>query len=164
FGKHVDLHDVYRRLVYTQAGGGTTGVGTSADGDVLGTFSDYSDFGILAGVRREFMQPSRIHPYAGVEAGVRFIDGISVDVNSPEMGSTGNLPFYDETAVFTAEITIGVAYDVTDAFRIGIETGLRFQGSMDESDDGLVSNGLQDFNNGDSMLFVPLLLTGTVSF
>lgn len=156
FGRHIGLYDAYFRFAYTQADGGRDQVGTFANSALTATFGDYSDFALLGGIRREFMQPSRLHPYLGFEAGVRFVDGIDLDIQS-----MGRVPFYDDSAVFTAEVTAGVSYDITDVFRIGVETGLRYQGGLDEIES---SGGLEDFNDDDALLFVPLMLTGTLNF
>jgi hypothetical protein len=155
FGKHLGVYDAYFRFAFTQANGGQDQAGTAGGTDIQATFGDYSDFALLGGVRREFLQPARLHPYLGFETGIRFVDGIDVDILD-----LGNLPLYDDSAVFTAEVTAGVSYDLTDAFRIGLETGLRFQGGLDEID-GTV---LEDYNNGDPLLFVPIMLTGTLNF
>jgi hypothetical protein len=159
-GRAIGPYDAYFRFAYTQADGGGTQVGATVLGPITGVFSDYSDFALLGGIRREFMQPSRLHPYLGFEAGVRFVDSIDASFTFAGLGRTGNLPFYDEGAVFTSEVTVGVSYDVTDAFRLGIESGLRYQGGLDK-----INNGpLGGFDNGDSLLFVPLMMTGRVSF
>jgi len=74
----------------------------------------------------------------------------------------GNVPFYDESTVFTAEITAGISYDVCDAFRIGLESGLRYQGPLDEIDSG---SDLGYFGTTEmSCSSVPLLLTGSLKF
>ncbi len=163
-GKQMGEHDVYLRFGYTHAGGDGGSIGTSEGSRVTATIDDYSDFALLAGVRREFLQPSRLHPYAGFEAGVRFVDDLSVRLASDSFGRTGDLPFYDSTTVFTAEITFGVSYDLTNAFRIGLETGLRYQGSLDADDSALARFGLGGFNTSEDLYFIPLLLTGSWSF
>ncbi len=155
FGKHLGVYDAYFRFAYTQADGRQDQIGTSGGTDIQAIFSDYTDFALLGGVRREFLQPSRLHPYLGFETGVRFVDGIEMDVLE-----LGTLPIYDDSAVFSAEVTAGISYDLTDAFRIGLETGLRFQGSLEQID-GTV---LENYNSSDSLLFVPILLTGTLNF
>jgi len=160
-GRQVGLHDVYFRFAYTEAEGGSEPVGVDRGNSVTGQFSDYTDFALLGGIRREFMQPGRLHPYLGFEAGIRFVDSIDVNLSSASFGKTGNVPFYNESTVFTAEVTAGISYDVCDAFRIGLESGLRYQGPLDEVDSG---SELENFNNGDALLFVPLLLTGTLNF
>jgi hypothetical protein len=165
FGRQLGPNELYLRLVHTQADGENGRIGTR--GGYLPLYADfgsYSDFGILFGVRREFMQPNRLHPYAGVEAGVRFVNDVDFELSSPGWGGLGRLPLYDDTAVFTAELTLGLAYDVTQAFRVGVETGLRYQGSLDQSDDILAHYGLDTFNTNESLLFVPLLVTGRVAF
>jgi hypothetical protein len=159
-GRAVGLNDVYFRFAYTQADGGTIRAGQDGTASILAEFGDYSDFAFLGGIRRQFMQPSRLHPYLGFETGIRSVDAIDANLYVPSYGRTGNVPFYDESTVFTAEVTVGISYDLTDAFRIGFESGLRYQGGLDEIDTGVLS----DFNNGDSLLFIPLMLTGTMSF
>jgi hypothetical protein len=155
FGKHFGMYDGYMRFAYTQADGGRDQVGTDGSSAVNAVFGNYSDFALLAGVRREFLQPNRLHPYLGFEAGIRFVNGMDISVDS---GPT--LPFYDDSAVFTTEVTAGVAYDVTNAFRIGLETGLRYQGGLDD----INGNLLEDFNTSEYLLFVPIMLTGTLNF
>jgi len=166
FGRQAGPNDVYLRLVHTMADGKNGRIGTLGGySPVFGNFGDYSDFGILVGIRREFMQPNRLHPYAGVEAGVRFVNDIDFQLSSPDWGGIERLRLYEDTAVFTAEFTLGLAYDVTDAFRIGVETGLRYQGALDQADITLAHyEGLDGFNTDESLLFVPLLFTGQVSF
>lgn len=154
-GKHFGVYDGYLRLAYTQANGGRDQVGTDGGSSVLAIFSDYSDFALLGGVRREFLQPARIHPYLGFEAGIRFVDGVDITLFSSDPA-----PFYDDSAVLTAELTAGVAFDVTNAFRVGLETGLRYQGGLDDIDGGV----LEDYNTSEYLLFVPIMLTGSLLF
>jgi len=87
-GRQVGPHDVYFRFAYTEAEGGTERVGSEFGKAVTGQFSDYTDFAFLGGIRREFMQPSRLHPYLGFEAGIRFVDSIDANLSSPAFGKT----------------------------------------------------------------------------
>ena len=167
-GRALGRNRVYLRLAYTEASGSNIHLGEIDNCDLYGRFEDYSDWGVLVGFDRHFNERGRFSPYIGLEAGVRFVDGIAVDFSSTDGHHThdfAGVPFYNGGAIFTAELVVGVDFDVTNSFVIGVESGLRYQAGLGEDDGGLSSFGLEDLNNADGeMLLVPVMLTGTVNF
>lgn len=166
-GRAVRNNNVYLRVAYTEADGGSVHLGDISNCDLYGDFGRYSDWGLLVGFERQFNQAGMLSPYIGFEAGVRFVDSVNVDLLATE-GSHGasfwDVPFYDNTALFTAEFVIGIDYAITESFTIGIETGLRYQAGLDGDDSGLSEFGLEGLNNAGELLAIPVMLTGTLEF
>jgi len=149
----------------------TTG---DSDGTLLGEisgieqqarFGDYEDIGVVGGLEWVLNPDGRLHPVIGLEAGVRFVDDIGV-VFIDEFGSTTvDSSFYDDSTVFTAGLRLGLLYDLTRNFSIGVESGIWFQTDLDGADSGLAPNNLQSLNDeGGSFFAVPVLISGRLYF
>ncbi|MFT5468389.1 MAG: hypothetical protein ACI8UO_003498 [Verrucomicrobiales bacterium] len=168
FGRAFGKKNLYLRISHTEASGGTSHLGEIGDCDLFGNFGNYSDWGVLVGFERQLNEAGRVSPYFGLEAGVRFVSGVDVDFRA-ENGHHGmdfnNVGFYEDSVVFSAEFVVGVDFDVTNNFALGVETGLRYQSGLDEDDSSLSNFGLEDLNNaGSDFLGIPVMVTGTVSF
>ena len=159
---------IYLRFAYTDNDGGSTNLGRIGDCDLTGRFSDYQDWGLLVGFEKNLLSRGRITPYIGGEVGVRFVDGISVDLlaeNDHHGHDFNGVPFYDDSVVFTAHFTVGVDFDITDRFALGIESGIRYQTGLDQDDSGLNQFDLAGLNNADASFWaVPVMLTGRFEF
>ncbi len=165
FGRRMGTGAFYVRVSHTQAGGSDLIVGDIDGRDLTARFDDYDDWGILMGFQAEFMQPAKLHPYAGFEAGARFVNSMGIGLSAEHAHqSYSNLPLYDDSVVFTVGITFGAAYDITPNFRVGVETGLRYQTQLDQVDSSLEELGLERINGGDGFTSVPLFVTGRWSF
>lgn len=167
-GRAFGKRNIYLRVAYTEASGGTAHLGEIGDYDLFGNFGDYSDWAVLVGFERQLNEAGRISPYFGLEAGVRFVSGIDMDLraeNSHHGHDFWGIGVYDDSAIFTAEFVLGVDFDVSNTFALGVETGLRYQTSLDEVDSGLADFGLEHLNDaGSNFLGIPVMVTGTVSF
>lgn len=167
-GRALGRNNVYVRVAYTEASGGTSHLGTIGDCDLFGNFGDYQDWGLLVGFERQLNEAGKISPYFGFEAGVRFVNNVDVDLvatNDHHGHSFYGVPFYDDTAVFTAEFVVGVDFDVTNNFALGVETGLRYQTGLDQEDAALAWFGIEELNDADgNFLAIPVMVTGTINF
>ncbi|MEM7012500.1 MAG: hypothetical protein AAF585_13570, partial [Verrucomicrobiota bacterium] len=75
------------------------------------------------------------------------------------------IPFYDDSVVFTAEFVVGVDFDVTNNFSLGVETGLRYQTGLDQEDEGLAWFDVEELNDADgNFLAIPVMVTGSINF
>lgn len=183
-GKACEKGRIYLGFEYTEANGGSTAIGeippgvlTPDDPTIVADFGNYSDYGLVLGVERDLFTAkgggknpvvaSRLRPWVGAQIGIRFVDSIDatthlVDPYGVIPGSATAVRFYDDSLVFTAALTLGLAFDLNDRITLGVESGLRYQTGLDEIDDDL---GTFAATNDDSdLLAVPVLGTVAIKF
>ena len=109
----------------------------------------------VQGVRRRAGAALLLRPAEPAEVlrgpviGARRVDQMLISLSAPEAGSRlMNVPFSKSGTVLVAGIDLGFAFDVTDHFFVGVDTGVRYQtapkpanasqlsglGGIDESD------------------------------
>lgn len=179
FGRACEKGRIYVGFEYTEAGGKSTEIGNvienKVDPTIVGDFGTYSDYGLVLGVERDLFRGhtggknpvigSKFRPWIGAQVGIRFVDGIDVtthlvdDYGYVVPGSGSKVSLYDDTLVFTAAFTFGLAFDLTDRVTIGVESGLRYQTGLDGSDIGIGSA-----NNDGDLLAIPVLGTVAIKF
>lgn len=184
-GKACEKGRIYLGFEYTEANGGSTEIGTIPPGiltpddpTIVANFGNYSDYGLVLGVERNLFTGAaggknpivarRFRPWVGAQIGIRFVDSIDAtthlvdEYGSSIPGSTTSVRFYDDSVVFTAALTLGLAFDLNDRITLGVESGLRYQTGLDEVDDDL---GVFSSTNDDSdLLAVPVLGTVAIKF
>jgi hypothetical protein len=138
-------------------------VGTVAGLDLRSQFSDYRDWGLEGGLRFHLVsRDAPVNTYLGVAGGFRRIDAKPATFSVPAAGVVLNdVPFYDAATVGTVGGDFGVQFGIGPRLRLGVETGLRYTGSIADLD-GLAGTGLDNLNDSSSRWTVPVL--GTVSF
>lgn len=188
-GRACERGRIYLGFEYTEASAGTVEMGNTMevggipvpdDPIIMGNFGDYSDYALVLGVERNLFRGncdpknpvglSRLRPWVGAQIGIRFVDGISATTHLLDLGgqaipgSGATMELYDDSVVFTAAFTLGLAYDLTDRITIGVETGLRYQTALDDVDDDLGPMGFGSANDDGDLLAVPVLGTVAIKF
>lgn len=126
-----------------------------ATGDIVrGEFDDYEEYGIDIGYRYFFTTDNHFKPFASVSGGVRIIDSLKLEYFAPMGESIGKARFYDDSTVYSAGIGIGFRYEVSPTVALGLETGVSYQGKLD--DENLGGGGLDDLNDGGDRWQIPL--------
>lgn len=135
---------------------------------VFGEWSDYKAWSLDAGFRYHWRDFGDFVPYAGVTAGLTFVDGMTATFTVPGAPAGGitiaNARFFDDSTVFTAGLEVGLGYAVTDAIMLSVETGLRYVGDLDGDDTALGGLGLATINDAGERFSVPVTARVTVSF
>lgn len=186
-GRACDWGRMYVGFEYTEASAGDSlQLGTYvydhglSQKDVFGKFSDYSDYALLLGVERDLFRAAgggknpvrvnRFRPWVGAQIGIRFVDGIDATVTDAYGYDVGMLTadsphaIFDDSVVFTAAFTCGVAFDLNDRISIGVESGVRYQTALDDVDDGLSILGFDGGNDDADLLAIPVLGTVAIKF
>lgn len=192
-GRACERTRIYVGFEYTEAAGEQAEIGDILNGNgfnnhylkvdptIVADFSDYSDYGLVLGFERDLFSGgkqcvknpvtvSRFRPWVGAQIGIRFVDGISASTHLVDLGgsvvpgSDATIDLYDDSVVFTAALTLGIAYDITDRISIGVESGLRYQTGLDEIDDDLDTLGFGAANDDSDALAIPVLGTVAIKF
>jgi len=163
---------------YSSASGNDVALGTLAGppaNTLRGTASDYNAFGLEAGVRQYFRprQAPLVHslrPYVEARLGAAKIDDITIENLRDNNGAVngGSANFYEGGWVPTAAGMIGVEAPIFQRATLGLETGIRYRGSLDADTTDFGPGGgvaiLSGINNGSSNLTVPVNLRARYRF
>jgi hypothetical protein len=97
---------------------------------------------------RYFLSPrSMLKPYLTVAGGARFLESNSPTFSVPAAAVTlRDVPFYDSSTVATAAAGMGLRYDVSPQFSLGVETVARYQTKLDDLAT-LSGTGLESIND-----------------
>jgi hypothetical protein len=157
---------------YAKAEGEEVNLGT-INGDALtGNITDYERYGVEAGLRQYFT-PKRaplvkaLRPYVEGRLGAAKVKDVNIE--NAELGgaaySGGTAPFYKGGWVPTAAGLVGVEAPVFKRATLGLETGLRYTGTLD-TDTSVFGPGvpLAGTNNGSDSWTVPVMLRGRYRF
>ena len=130
-------------------------------GPIFGTFSDYKSYGAEIGFR-EYAGNNRAQPrpYIGATVGASYVEAISLDRLSTngDPNATTSFALYDGEWVPTASGVVGIDIPVSYNGTIGLETGLRYEGSRENQ------IALAGGAEGDDVYSVPLKLRGRFRF
>jgi len=127
-------------------------------------FGDYEQIGVEGGMRYFLRPASTLKPYLALSGGVRFLESITTTLSVPAANVTlRDVPFYDRSTVGTAAALIGVRYDLSSAFSLGLETGPRYQGKL-EGVPTLAGTGLESINDTGDRWSMPVLFTASLRF
>ncbi|HQZ17461.1 MAG TPA: hypothetical protein PLD86_11375 [Vicinamibacteria bacterium] len=139
-------------------------VGTVAGLALNAEFAEYEEVGLEGGMRYFFKPQAMLKPYFGLSAGVRFLETNSPSFTVPAAQVTlADVPFYDSSTVATAAAVLGMRYDVSPTFSLGLETGPRYQGKPDNLPT-LTGSGLESINDTGDRWTMPILFTATLRF
>ncbi|MEM0970371.1 MAG: hypothetical protein AAF191_17940 [Verrucomicrobiota bacterium] len=166
---------IYVALEFTQSAGSNVQIGgATKDGDycpVYADFNDYSDWALLVGAERDLTRGGVFRPYVGGQLGLRFVNGVDATMSivdpitgAPHGPVVPGVNFYENSVVFTAGMTLGLALDITERMSVGMETGLRYNTRLDEYEPELAAAGFDFSNDGDGLLMLPVLGTMAVKF
>jgi hypothetical protein len=139
-------------------------VGNVGGLDLNAQFGDYEEIGVEGGMRYFLRTSSSLKPYLALSGGVRFLESNTPTFSVPAADVTlRDVPFYDSSTVGTGAALLGVRYDVSSAFSLGLETGPRYQGQP-EGVPTLVGTGLESINETGDRWSMPVLFTASLRF
>jgi len=155
---------------YNKNDGQSFNMGTQNGNALTGQFSDYESLGVEAGLRQYF-QPRIVgknvnyRPYVEGKLGAAKVNDI--DLTFSEAGTAGETTtgFYDGGWVPTAGAMVGVETPIFKRGTLGLETGIRYSGALDSSNDVLTqAPQFGGTNNGSEKWSVPLTVRGRYRF
>lgn len=136
-----------------------------------GTASDYKQYGIEAGLRQYFSPTpapvfKALRPYVEGRIGASKVDDINVGQFRINGGAAaaGTVAAYEGGWVPTASGLVGVEAPVFKQATLGLETGIRYRGSLDGDNTDLGGSVLEGANNGSESWSVPVMLRGRYRF
>ncbi len=164
--------EVFGSLRFTALEDGDTQVGGAvvpaldATLPVFGEFGDYEAISLEGGYRYFFGDSgSTYRPYVAGRAGVVFVDSINATFTIPDADiAIENVAFYDSTTTYTVGVDLGLLAQVSQNGSIGVETGVRLVGDLEDDDTDIAGLGLAGINNEGQRISVPLLVTGRLTF
>lgn len=149
---------------------GTINLGTVGGRVLRGGFSDYRSTGLELGLRKYFNPTSAplvksVRPYVEGRIGGSYQDAISLQnatIGGVAIGA-GNAALSESGWVPTAAGLVGLETPLTRYSTVGIETGLRYTGETERTNN-LQGTALNGINDGGDRLSVPLMLRGRYRF
>jgi len=173
---HIEL---FAKFEYTHANGvligGPSGNEVSFIGNTLpndldfeSRWSDYNSYGGELGIRYFFLsKEAKIRPYVSISGGATWVDAIGLHVDSEFFGSEFvlyNGSFYDSTIVPTVSGLLGVEFNVTCHFAVGMDAGVKWTGELDSDDSGFPSSATSGSTAGTPGFFEDLAARSALSF
>lgn len=162
-----------------QADEGAVQVGTafvpalSATLPVQGRFGEFNALMIEGGVRQHFDMGGGFMPYVGGRIGVARVDEIRASFTVPVPAGVGtepndivlnNVAFYDDSTTLTLGVDVGASFEMAPGFSIGVESGLRYQGQLEDNDSAIGGLGLARINDEGDRISIPLTVKGVFRF
>ncbi len=158
---------------YATADGEDVTAGTIGGNAVTGTMGDYEAYGVEAGIRQYFAPKAApvfgsIRPYVEGRLGATHVDDIALE-NAQITGSGawlgGTVPMYEGGWVPTGAGLVGVEAPVFKRATLGLETGIRYTGTLESDNSALTgANPLAGINNGSDNWTIPVMLRGRYRF
>jgi len=141
---------------------GTVGGTTFTNQDVNGKFNDYNEYGLEGNYRHFFALGSTksFHPYVGGLIGVKRTGDVDLDLT----GASGNavlsdVKFYKAGFSWSSGLEMGFRYDVTKNLALGLETGFRIEGNLEQD-----NSDLSKVNSGGNRWDIPVQVGLTYKF
>jgi hypothetical protein len=117
----------------------------------------YKEYGAELALRFYFAPQSRLKSFIAPVAGARRVDQMLLSLSAPEAGSRlMNVPFSKSGTILVAGIDLGFAFDVTDHFFVGVDTGVRYQTAPKPSNASQLS-GLGGVDHSDARWTAPVV-------
>ena len=118
----------------------------------------YKEYGGELALRYYFAPQSRLKSFVAPVLGVRRVDQTLLSLSAPEGGSRlMNLQFSRSGTVLAAGIDIGFAFDVTDHFFVGVDTGVRYQTAAKPGNASQLS-GISGIDESDGRWTAPVVV------
>lgn len=163
--------EMFGALTYGWADGGRLQVGGAAVPalnttlPVLGRFDDFKYWGLDAGYRYYLGDGGDFLPYVAGRASVQWVDKINATFTIPDANiALNNVRFYGDSTVWGAGLDVGFLWNVAPALSVGLETGLRYHGDLNDDDGDIGGLGLSSINNAGSRWSVPVKARVRFSF
>lgn len=168
--------EVFGSFRYVHAGGdkfdalNVTAAGTIdgtafAIGAVLtGEFDSYNEFGVDVGYRHFFNPGQKFRPFVSIGAGLKRVDDSDLDLTFNGT-SVAKIKFFDSAITYTVGLGLGFRYDMAKGVAVGLETGIRYEGDLDDDDTDLTGLGsFENVNDDGNRLEIPLMARVTIEF
>ncbi len=163
--------ETFAAISYTKGSGDRLEVGGAnvpALATTLPLFGDFGDFeawGLELGYRRWFDADGPVRPYAAVRGMAQWVDSIEATFTIPAADiALNNVAFYDSGVVWGVGLDVGVAWVVSPAVSVGLETGLQYTGDLSDDDSDIGGLGLGVINDTGSRLSLPFRATVRARF
>jgi len=140
----------------------TVGASTS----LQGKFSNYDEEGLELDYRHFFDTSwAGFHPYVGALVGAKYNDAISLNLLYQGTTIASGIHFYGSGISLSSGLSAGFRYDVASNVALGLETGIRYEGTLDRDNSSLSgSGGLSGINSGGDRWDIPILAGATIRF
>ena len=133
-----------------------------------GKFSDYNEAGLDAGYKHFFSTPYPLfHPYLGGTLGAVHNNNVKLDLSLSGTPVVTGIGFFNAGWTWSAGLQTGFRYDIASATAIGLETGIRYTGTLKQNTTDIntaSAGGLSGVNGGGSRWDIPLVLGLTEKF
>lgn len=156
---------------YQQASGKDRTIGRDVSGMPLeARLSNYKAFGVETGLRHNVGATKipllkTIKPYVEARIGLAKLSDIDLlDVRVAGVASSANYAYYKGGWVPTVSGMVGFEKPVSKHMSVGLETGLRYIGSVSSDDTDVTGSFLEGTNGGSSRWSVPLQIRGRYKF
>jgi hypothetical protein len=127
----------------------------SSSGDLIKY--PYKEYGGEVALRYYFAPESRLKSFVAPVVGARRVDQVLLSLSAPETGSRlMNLPFSRSGTVLAFGLDIGFAFDVTDHFFVGVDTGVRYQTAAKPANASQLS-GIDGIDESDARWTAPVV-------
>jgi len=163
--------ELFGALTYGWADGGRLQVGgatvpaLNTTLPVFGRFDDFKYWGLDAGYRYFITDSGDFHPYVAGRASVQWVDKINATFTIPDASiALNNVRFYGDSTVWGAGLDVGFLWQAASNLSIGLETGLRYHGDLNDDDADIGGLGLSGINNTGSRWSVPVKASVRFSF
>lgn len=124
----------------------------------------YKEYGAELALRFYFAPQSRLKSFVAPVIGGRRIDQVLISLSAPEAGSRlMNVPFSKSGTVLVAGIDLGFAFDVSERFFVGVDTGVRYQTAAKPANASELS-GLGGIDESDARWTAPVVAMIGVRF
>jgi len=151
---------------------GPLNLGTIGGEALTGELTDYKSYGVELGLR-QYANPVKVplvksaRPYIEGRLGASRVDNINI-VGLSQGGTlvgNGTTGFYEGGWIPTASGLIGVETPIAKHMTIGLESGLRYHGTLKSDTVSLPPGGpISGSNNGSDNWSVPVMLRGRYRF
>ncbi len=137
-------------------------VGTSNGNPVFAFFGPYEEIGVEVSLRYYVSTSGRLKSYVAPVIGARSVDEILVSLSVPDAGSAIlNVPFSEKSTVPVFGLDLGFTFDLGSHFFVGVDTGLRYQGTPSQFD---ALEGLAGLDDSDAKWTAPVVASIGVRF
>jgi hypothetical protein len=148
--------EVYATVAYAKYNGTERIVGSVSGYPLRVRLSNTDAFDIEGGLRYYIRPEGPLRTYVAAAAGVRFVEATNATFRVVEVGLTlANQPYFKQSSLLIFGGDVGGSYDLSSAFALGVELGLRYQGKPG-AEPLFADPNLQNVNNTGSRWSLPI--------
>lgn len=147
--------------------------GSIGGASLTGALSDYTSYGAEVGVRQYFIPTyspvlKNLRPYVEGKVGGAYVEDINIEGarlgGANVLPNGADVPFLDGGWVPTAVGLVGVETPLFRHTTLGLETGLRYTGKLDQDNSVIGGLPIAGSNDGSGKWSVPVMLRGRYRF